>query len=81
MIVKIFSIKDKKTGAFSPPWQSPTHGSAERAFKTAVNSQENDYAKYPDDFDLYYIADFDDESASYSNNTPVFIISATQLKD
>lgn len=62
MIIKLFSIYDKKAVAFGQLFPSNTSGSAERSFHEALKNPDTPYAKYPEDYVLYQIAEFDDES-------------------
>ena len=61
MIIKYFSIYDKKAVQFGPVFSSHTPGSAERSFRDAMTNPDAPYGKYPDDFALYEIFEFDDE--------------------
>lgn len=60
MIVNLYSVFDKKTLVFSPPFPAPTHGAAQRLIKDTASSDGNQLGKYPDDFALYHIGIFDD---------------------
>jgi len=79
MRIPYFSIYDKKSLHYTPIWQAQTFGAAERAFNTAVNSDSNDYSKYPEDFDLFHVGNFDDETGIFEPCTPQYIVSAIQL--
>lgn len=57
----MYSIKDAK-GAFNMPFYKNYHGEAERDFQTLVNDTkgENAVNMYPQDFDLYYLGQYDE---------------------
>lgn len=57
-----------------------THGSAERSFQDSVNNPESQHHKYPEDFCLYHITEFDDETAEFKLSAPLQLVEATQLK-
>jgi hypothetical protein len=59
---KMYSIKDEKAGAWERPFTARTHGEAERIFKDLVNGNDNMIAKYPEDFSLWHIGDFNPDS-------------------
>lgn len=61
MILKLFSIRDAKAEKFYPPFVKSAHGEAERDFMTAVRDDKSTINKYPQDFDLYYLGQFNDE--------------------
>jgi len=58
---KLFAIKDSKGEQFFKPFTSETSASAEREFTTLVNdeSKQSNVSKYPEDFDLYELGDYE----------------------
>lgn len=62
MKVKIFSIYDVKAQAFNQPFFSNNRGTAIRSFAEAISDKNSMYGKYPEDFVLFEIGVFDDES-------------------
>ncbi|WNK14503.1 MAG: nonstructural protein [Microvirus sp.] len=82
MLVKYFAIYDKQTLSYGQFFPSPTMGAAERSFKELVNNNESQQSKYPHDFVLYLMLDFDDETAKITEfNPPIKVVEAYQLKD
>lgn len=65
MLHKIFSIRDEKSKLFGTPFYKVTHGEAERDFKTIVNDEKTKINKYPEDFDLYYMGEYDDNTGKF----------------
>lgn len=81
MIRKLFTIKDSKAEIYNFPFPALTHGEAERNFKTLVDDPKTQISKYPEDFDLYYVGDFDDVEGKFSLlPTPQHIQKAAHLK-
>jgi len=77
MQLKIFSIRDQKSEVFNQPFLKKTHGEAERDFRSVVNDDKSTINKYPEDFDLYYIGDYDDNSGKLMPlDTPQHVIKA-----
>lgn len=71
MTQKIFSIRDAKSEAYNLPFYQSTMGEAERMFRTTVNDEKTMLNKYPDDFDLYYLGEFDTNKGIFvSLDTP-----------
>lgn len=81
MQLKVFSIRDKKGEIFMQPFFQKTVGEAERSFKTLTQDEKSMISKYPDDFDLYHVGEYDDQNGMLLPLKEVrMIISATQLK-
>lgn len=81
MKLKMYSIRDQKSEIFNVPFYKQTHGEAERDFRTLVNDQKSQVNIYPEDFDLYYIGTYDDNSGIVEPlKTPEFIIKAVNVK-
>ena len=77
MIKKIFSIRDQKGEIFHPPFYKTTHGEAERDFQTTVNDEKSMLNKYPEDFDLYYLGEYDDQTGTFDSlDTPQHLLKA-----
>lgn len=60
MILKIFSIRDAAAEAFFPPFFMATRGMAMREFETACKNTESNIGRYPSQFNLYELGEFDD---------------------
>lgn len=82
MIVQYFAIWDKKARSYGQLFPSQTKGSAERSFADNVNQADSMANKYPDDFALYQICEFDDDIGVIVNKyePPLLICEATTLK-
>lgn len=61
---KLYSVRDQKVNVFADPFPSPTDGAALRGMQSAVESGQGDISKYPEDFDLYCVAEFDPETGT-----------------
>lgn len=59
MKLKAFSVYDIKAEMFSPPFFMGTIGEATRAFRDLVNDSNTTPGKYPGDFRLTCIGEFD----------------------
>ena len=80
MIRQMFSVRNAKGEFFNPPFISHTKGSAERTFQTLCNDPQSDIARYPEDYDLYYMGDFDDiKGTMIPLDTPEHLVKAVQL--
>ena len=59
MVLQMFAVFDSKAGAYLQPWFSQTRGTAIRAFAGAGADASSDFAKFPEDFSLFHIGEFD----------------------
>lgn len=71
MILKVFAARDMKAEAFLQPYYSPNVGSAVRAFGDACNEANSPFNKHPNDYVLYEIATYDDNTAEFASLTPI----------
>lgn len=62
---KIYAIFDSKAGTFLQPIFAQTHGVAKRMFHNAANDTDHDFHKYAADFTLFYLGDWDPETAKF----------------
>lgn len=81
MKLKVYSIRDAKAEIFNTPFYQKTHGEAERNFRAVCNDDKSTIFQYPEDFDLYYIGEYDDIDGTFDSlDTPQHIIKAVQCK-
>jgi len=77
MQLKAFSIRDSKGEIYNTPFFKNTHGEAERDFRMLCKDEKSMVFQYPDDFDLYYIGEYDNQKGTMSSlATPQHIIKA-----
>lgn len=81
MIVKYFSIWDKKAVTFGQMFPSHTLGTAERSFKDSMSNPDSPHSKYPDDFSLYLILEIDEDTGMVSQTyePPQLVCHASDL--
>lgn len=80
-VQKMFSIRDSKGEVYHPPMYANTHGEAERNFKMQVNNEKTMMFQFPEDFDLYYVGDYDTKSGKITpKDTPQHLIKAVAVK-
>ena len=71
MKMKLVSVYDAKAQVFTPPMAFPTIGFAERSFVDAVNDPQSQYNKHPEDYTLFRVGEFDDQTGMTENlDTP-----------
>jgi hypothetical protein len=60
MKLKVYSVYDSKAEVFMQPHFLKTKGEAVRAFAEVANDSSTQIGKYPEDFALFEIGDYDD---------------------
>lgn len=78
--LKMFSIRDGKGEIFHAPFYAKTHGEAERTFNENASNPESMIHKYPQDYDLYFVGEYDDQTGKLkAEDTPQHMIKAVNL--
>lgn len=67
MKLLVFSVYDTKVGAYAQPFILRSTGEALRGWIDVVNSKDTQFNKHPEDFTLFHIADYDEESGMFTN--------------
>lgn len=62
--LKICAIKDRQLDSFITPFPMQSLGQAIRGFRDEVNNPQSDLHKHPEDYELYHIADFDQDTGA-----------------
>ncbi len=55
----IFSVWDSAAGMFLDPFVAPTIEFAIRGMREAVNTEGHQFAKFPEDYTLFCVGEFD----------------------
>jgi len=74
----VFAVYDKKMAEYGPPVAVSHVIEAERWFDSLVNG-EGVVSRYPEDFALYRIGDYDAASGTMTAQAPVFIVDGGSL--
>lgn len=82
MLQFVVSVQDRASGVFMRPFFVPHRNIAIRDFTDEVNrkADDNQLSKHPDDFDLYLLGQFDDNTGVFtSENGPVVLVRAKDV--
>lgn len=83
MLMKMYSVFDAKTATFCQPFYSVSDAAAIRSFSDSVNdgsNPNNQWHKHPEDFSLFLIGEFLDDSASLRPvHPPVSLVTASAI--
>lgn len=81
MNFKAFSVFDQKAECYMLPFFMGTKGQAIRSFQDCLKNQEHQFSKYPEDFTLYEIGEYDDSKALLSpHDKKISLGTALELK-
>jgi len=82
MKLKIFVIHDSKAEAYIQPFFQSTYGLAERMFTDEANNPESNICKHSEDFTLFYLGEFDQETGLMElEPTPKAMSKAIDVKE
>lgn len=80
MTLKAFALRDQKAECFHTPFFQKTHGEAERSFRELCKDQKSMVNKYPDDYDLYYLGQYNDQTGIIEAlDTPQHVLKAAMV--
>lgn len=81
MIYKVYTVFDDKTGYYAKPIFASAKGEAIRSFTEASNDITTQIGKYPEDFTLFEVGEYDDSNASFKcHETPHVVGKAIEFK-
>ena len=79
MKLKMYAIHDNQAEIFMRPMYFNTEGLAKRAFLNALVSEESEISRFPADYALYEIGEYDDENGIPAGKVPERICTGTEL--
>ncbi|QKI28907.1 VP5 [Kummerowia striata gokushovirus] len=79
MILSAFSILDRKTGVFAPPFFVRHVGEAIRSFTDACQQKDIPFGRYPEDYVMFCVGKFDDEGGLFEAQQPQQVITALEI--
>jgi hypothetical protein len=62
----VCAVKDRAVDAFNRPLYVPTVGVAIRSFTDELNRKDSELAAHPEDYDLYELGQWDDQTAQFT---------------
>lgn len=77
--MKLYAVYDKAVGAYMQPFAAHTNAHAIRMFQDTCNDTNTTVNRYPEDYFLDYIADFDEKTGQASGQ-PNRIAKAVDFK-
>jgi hypothetical protein len=72
----VATVYDVAVGAYLQPFFTRSRGEAIRTFVDACSDAKHQFAKYPADYILMYLGEFDDQSGTVESVTPFSLLTA-----
>lgn len=69
-ILHVFSLHDSKVGSFGVPFFQASIGQAVRSVTELCSDPQSLISRYPGDFALFYLGQWDDLTGAYTPNVP-----------
>lgn len=72
MRYKILTVRDRAIDAYGQPFYATSVGGAVRSFSDEINNarEGNQLNKHPEDFDLFLLGEFDDNTGEFDITRP-----------
>lgn len=61
---QLLAVRDRQLNAFMQLWPAQTIGLGLRAFTDLVNDTSSEMHKHPEDYELYHIGEYDDQTGT-----------------
>lgn len=75
----MYALFDKKAKAYLTPFFSENSATAMRTLVGPANSRESFLGVYPDDYDVYILGDFDEQSGKVNGINPEYVFRIADL--
>lgn len=79
MALKIFALKDETSGAFLRPMFADHLGDVLRGLAMQAQDPKSFIARFPQDYSLWNLGEFEQESGRWITPAPVHVINIPQL--
>lgn len=79
MKIQYYCIRDIKSNTFNRPFGGLTVEQVKRSIYSSIAQGNSEIAQFPEDFELYLIADFDDKTGVITGQTPAMICNIREI--
>ena len=79
--MKMYSIYDQIAKAYQNPIYAVNDGAAIRIFQEAVNDEQTYLSKAPQDYIMFFIADYDEQTGTIQSDLPRKLIHGNEVVD
>ncbi|WNK12833.1 MAG: nonstructural protein [Microvirus sp.] len=79
-MLQAYSIYDRKSLQYHPPFYASADGAAARSFQDAINDPQSALGRHPMDYVLFHVGTFSDQNGSLEPALPVrHVVDASAL--
>lgn len=79
MKIQYYCIRDIKSNTFNRPFGGLTVEQVKRSIYSSIAQGNSEIAQFPEDFELYLIAEFDDKTGVITGQKPVMICNCREI--
>lgn len=79
MKMNYYAIRDIKSQTFNRPFGGLTVEQVKRSIYSSISQGNSEIAQFPEDFELYLVADFDDKTGVITGQKPVMICNCREI--
>lgn len=79
MLMHFFSIFDTASGAYMRPFVAHADGEASRMFGDLVQDKEHPVGMHPEDYSLFRLGSFNDQSAIIDGHSPECLCTGMEM--
>jgi len=81
-MANVYAVRDRKAGVFHRPFYERDHVMAIRGFEDACRKEDSPFRKWPSDFELLHLGNFEDASGRFTLlETPAVMAEPNQFLD
>lgn len=80
-MMKIYAIFDEAIESYGQPIFTRTAGQALRSFSDEVKNPESPFNKHPEDYSIYYMGEFNEQTGIITPADPTRLARATEYKE
>lgn len=78
--MKLYVLHDKKSGLYGPTMMAMNDGHMSRTLHEAYMGSQEQQAKYPEDYDLYEVAEYDNQTGRVRvDGDPRFVVNLSVI--
>ena len=79
MKIQYYCIRDIKSNTFNRPFGGLTVEQVKRSIYASIAQGNSEIAQFPEDFELYLIADFDDQTGIVTGQNPAMVCNCREI--
>jgi len=77
----LYSVFDKRSGAYGTLFPAHNDADASRSVIVGIRANQAMFARFPEDYALYYVGEFSEKTAELSQTSPRPVAELAALKE